>query len=65
MLTQLTDHLEFCPGHLSENIDDKKPPFPVRPRGLKPCAKKKYHTHDLDFPEKKKKIIITCFMILY
>ena len=29
----------WCPGHIAEKIDDKKPPFSVRPLGLKPCAK--------------------------
>lgn len=42
----------WCPSHLATKIEDKEPPFWVRPLGLKPCKnnkKNKYHAYDLIF----------------
>ena len=46
----------WCPSHLATKIEDKEPPFHVRPLGLKPCKnnkKNKYHAYDLVFPKQK------------
>lgn len=45
----------WCPAHLANKINDKEPPFYIRPLGLKPCKnnkKNKYHAYDLVFPKK-------------
>ena len=42
----------WCPAHLATKIEDKEPPFYVRPLGLKPCKNNKnnkYHAYDLVF----------------
>ena len=44
----------WCPAHLAKKIEDKEPPFYIRPLGLKPCKKNKknkYHAYDLVFPK--------------
>ena len=38
----LKDNVEvWCPAHLATKIEDKEPPFYVRPLGLKPCKSNK------------------------
>ena len=47
----------WCPAHLGNKIEVKKPPFYVRPLGLRPCKnnrKNKYHAYDLVVPKDTK-----------
>ena len=51
LVLTLDDNVEvWCPGHLARKIEDKEPPFLIRPLGLKQCTnnkKNKYHAYDL------------------
>ena len=51
----------WSPSHLATKIEDKEPPFYVRPLGLKTCKnnrKNKYHAYDLIFSKKNGKNIL-------
>ena len=56
VLTLLNNGEVWSPPHLADKINDKEPPFYVRPLGLRPCKgnkKNKYHAYDLVIPNKQ------------